>query len=54
MFNPQQENDNLLNNLSFIDKIKRKYDLTPSIILILGLTTLFFCNIPHLPPPLRI
>ena len=42
MLGPQQEYDYSLNNLSFIDRIKRKYDLTPSIILILGLTVLFF------------
>ena len=29
-------------NLSLMDKIRRQYDLTPSITLILGLTTLFF------------
>lgn len=34
--------DHSLNNISLLDRIKRKYDLTPSIILILGLTTLFF------------
>ena len=29
-------------NLSLIDRIRRRYDLTPAITLILGLTTLFF------------
>lgn len=42
MLNPQEETDHPLNNLSLIDKLKRKYDLTPSVTLILGLTTLFF------------
>ena len=42
MFNRPEAKDNTLNNLSLIDKIRRKYDLTPSITLILVLTTLFF------------
>ncbi|MCY4402496.1 MAG: iron ABC transporter permease [Candidatus Poribacteria bacterium] len=42
MFNRQEETNHLLNNLSIIEKLKRKYDLTPSVTLILSLTTLFF------------
>ena len=42
MFNRQEAQDNPLNNLSLSDKIRRKYDLTPTITLILGLITLFF------------
>lgn len=42
MFNSQEAKDNPLNNVSLIDKIRRKYDLTPSVTLILGLITLFF------------
>lgn len=38
----RQEDDYSLKNLTLIDRIKRKYDLTPSIILILGLISLFF------------
>lgn len=42
MLNRQEEKDNSPNKLSLIDKIRRKYDLTPSITLVLGLITLFF------------
>lgn len=42
MLNRQEAQQNTQNNLSFIDRLKRQYDLTPSITLILGLTTLFF------------
>ena len=42
MFKLQEEQDNPLNKISFVDRIKRKYDLTPSITIILALTTLFF------------
>ena len=42
MFNRQEAQDNSFNNLSLSDKIRRKYDLTPTITLILGLITLFF------------
>ena len=42
MFNRQEATDNPHLKLTLIEKIRRKYDLTPSITLILGLTTLFF------------
>ena len=42
MLNRHEETDHPLKNLSIIDRIRLKYDLTPSITLILGLTTLFF------------
>ena len=42
MFNRQEAQDNPHLKLTLIEKIRRKYDLTPSITLILGLTTLFF------------
>ncbi len=42
MFNRQEATDTPHLNLTLIEKIRRKYDLTPSITLILGLTTLFF------------
>ena len=42
MFNRQEAKDNPHLKLTLIEKIRRKYDLTPSITLILGLTTLFF------------
>ena len=42
MFNRQEAQDNPFKNLSLSDKIRRKYDLTPNITLILGLITLFF------------
>lgn len=42
MLNRPEEKDNPPNNLSLIDKIRRKYDLTPSITIILGLIILFF------------
>ncbi len=42
MFNRPEETDQPHKNLSIIEKLRRKYDLTPSITLILGLTTLFF------------
>ncbi len=42
MFNRQEATDNPHLELTLIEKIRRKYDLTPSITLILGLTTLFF------------
>ena len=42
MFNRQEAQDNPFKNLSLSDKIRRKYDLTPTITLILGLITLFF------------
>lgn len=42
MLKRQEEKDYLYENLSIIEKIKRKYDLTPPIIVILSLTTLFF------------
>ena len=42
MPNRQEAEQSTQNNLSFIDKLRRQYDLTPSITLVLGLTTLFF------------
>ena len=42
MLNRSETEENPYKNLSLMDKIKRKYDLTPSITLVLGLTTLFF------------
>ncbi len=42
MLNNIEENDNPLEALSFLDRIRRNYDLTPPIVLILGLITLFF------------
>ncbi len=42
MLNRQEAEQNTQNNLSFIDRLKRQYDLTPSITVVLGLTTLFF------------
>ena len=42
MFNRQEAQDNPFKNLSLSDKIRRKYDLTPTTTLILGLITLFF------------
>ncbi len=42
MFNRPEETDQPHKNLSIIEKLRQKYDLTPSITLILGLTTLFF------------
>ena len=42
MFNCQEAQDNPFKNLSLSDKIRRKYDLTPTTTLILGLITLFF------------
>ena len=42
MPNRQEAEQNTQNNLSFMDRLRRKYDLTPTITLVLGLTTLFF------------
>ena len=42
MLNRPEADQNTYTSLSFMDKIRRRYDLTPSITLILGLTTLFF------------
>ena len=42
MLNRQEAEQGAQRNLSFMDKIRRQYDLSPSITLILGLTTLFF------------
>lgn len=42
MFRHQEENENPLNNPSFLAKIRRKYDLTPATTLILVLIALFF------------
>lgn len=42
MLNDQDENENTLDPPSFFDSIRRRYDLTPSILLILGFITLFF------------
>lgn len=42
MFDRQEATDNPHLKLTLIERIRRKYDLTPSITLILGLTTLFF------------
>jgi iron(III) transport system permease protein len=42
MLNRQEAQQNTHSHLSFMDKIRRQYDLTPSITTILGLTTLFF------------
>lgn len=42
MLKRQEETEPSLNNLSLLDKLKRKYDLTLSVTLILSLTTLFF------------
>lgn len=42
MFNRQGAKGKADSNQSLTDRIARKYDLTPSIILVLGLTTLFF------------
>jgi iron(III) transport system permease protein len=42
MPNHPEADQNTYTSLSFMDKIRRRYDLTPSISLVLGLTTLFF------------
>ena len=42
MLNRPEADQNTYTSLLFMDKIRRRYDLTPSITLILGLTTLFF------------
>ena len=42
MLDRQEAEQSTQNKLSFIDKLKRQYDLTPSITVVLGLTTLFF------------
>ena len=42
MLNRQEAAQSTQNNLSFIDRLRRQYDLTPSITVVLGLTTLFF------------
>ena len=42
MLNRQEAQQNTHSHLSFMDRIRRQYDLTPSITTILGLTTLFF------------
>ena len=42
MLNRSETEENPYKNLSLMDRIRRKYDLTPSIMLVLGLTTLFF------------
>ena len=42
MLNRQEAEQGAQRNLSLMDKIRRQYDLSPSITLILGLTTLFF------------
>ncbi len=42
MLNRQEAQQNIHSNLSLMDRIRRRYDLTPSITLVLGLTTLFF------------
>ena len=42
MLNRQEAEQSTPRNLSLMDRIRRQYDLTPSITLVLGLTTLFF------------
>ncbi len=42
MLNRQDAEQNTQNNLSLMDRLRRQYDLTPSITLVLGLTALFF------------
>ena len=42
MLDRQEAQQNTQRNLSLIDKLRRQYDLTPSITVVLGLTTLFF------------
>ena len=42
MLNRPEADQNTYTSLSFMDKFRRRYDLTPSITLVLGLTTLFF------------
>ena len=42
MLNRSETKEDVYTKLSLIEKIRRKYDLTPSITLVLGLTTLFF------------
>ena len=42
MLDRQEAEQSTQNKLSFIDKLRRQYDLTPSITVVLGLTTLFF------------
>ena len=42
MLNRQEATQNSQRNLSLVDRIRRQYDLTPPITLVLGLTTLFF------------
>ena len=42
MLDRQEAEQNPQRNLSLIDKLRRQYDLTPSITVVLGLTTLFF------------
>ena len=52
MLNRQEAEQGAQRNLSFMDKIRRQYDLSPSITLILGLTTLFFLVFLIYPLPL--
>ena len=42
MLNHQETQQSTQSNLSLMDRIRRQYDLTPSITTVLGLTTLFF------------
>ncbi|MDE0554100.1 MAG: iron ABC transporter permease [Candidatus Poribacteria bacterium] len=42
MLDRPEAEQNIQNNLSFTYKLRRHYDLTPSITVVLGLTTLFF------------
>ena len=52
MFNRHEEQETSRNNLPLLDKIRRKYDLTPVTTLILGLIALFFSRFPHLSSPI--
>ncbi len=42
MLNRQEATESTQKNLSLMDRIRRRYDLTPPITVVLGLTTLFF------------
>ena len=42
MLNDRDENENTLNQIPFFDSIRRRYDLTPSILFILASISLFF------------
>ena len=52
MLDRPEAEQNIHTHLSLMDRIRRRYDLTPPITLVFGLTVPLLCCLPHISTPL--